>query len=248
VKTQWVRTVAVGLCGSLMLLAGACRAQKPNDWPMQNAMIGPDSPIEVRAGGAYTAQALYPVPDGPLFPLKAKVTWSIAPEIKGISIDPESGRISVDAGVPHGATTTVHANLDHGRRKLEARLFVFRPEENPLIGKWSIDRQVACGGTEEMKVPVPRLMSYAGLEWDFHVDRQFWIGRTMSIAAGISLSGSYEFDRKKHTLELLPQWPRNKPASSWNFSLVDEGKKLLLRPLHPEYGSESGCSYVLHQR
>jgi hypothetical protein len=230
-----------------MVLAGACMEQKPDDWAMQNAMIGPDSPIEIPAGGTYTAQAMYPVPDGPLFPLKAKVVWSIAPGVKGISMDPQSGKISVEAGVPHGATTTVYANVDHGRRMLEARLFVFRPEENPLIGKWSVDRQVACGSTQAMKAPDPRLMPYTGSGWNFFVDQQFHTGRAGGLAARLFLSGSYEYDRKKQTLKLLPKWPPNKPASSWNYSLAEHGKKLLLQPLGPEYGSESGCSYVLHQ-
>ena len=54
----------------------ACSAQKQgakqDDWAINNAMIGPDSPIEIRAGSSYQARAMYPVPDGPLFPLKAK--------------------------------------------------------------------------------------------------------------------------------------------------------------------------------
>ena len=44
-----------------------CLVQNVGDWAIRNAMIGPDSPIEVRAGETYAAQAMYPVPDGPLF-------------------------------------------------------------------------------------------------------------------------------------------------------------------------------------
>ena len=61
---------------------------------MNNAMIGPDSPIEIRVGSSYQARAMYPVPDGPLIPLKAKVAWSIEPAVKGLSID-SAGNISV---------------------------------------------------------------------------------------------------------------------------------------------------------
>jgi hypothetical protein len=125
-----------GLCLSILVLCAACFGQKKADeWAISNAMIGPDSPIEVRAGNSYRAQAMYPVPDGPLFPLKATVTWSIAPPVKGISIDATSGKISVAADVKHGATTTVHAEVAGGQRKLTAKLYVFRPEENPLVGR-----------------------------------------------------------------------------------------------------------------
>ncbi len=245
---QWVRKLAAGIGCSLMAVSVAGAAQKPDEWAMNNAMIGPDSPIEIRAGSSYIAQAMYPVPDGPLFPLKANVAWSIAPGVKGIAIDSKSGKISVDADVPHGASTTVYANINGGRRRLEAKLYVFRPEENPLVGTWDVDRQVACGETQEMKTPALRHTPINGAEWKFHVDRQFWIGKEMNIAAGILLSGGYEYDLKKKTLKLLPQWPPSRPTSSWSYSLQDNNRKLLLRPLEAENGSDPGCSFVLHLR
>ena len=85
-KNRWARLAPTLFCCSLLVTA-VCPAQKPNDWAMQNAMIGPNSPIEIRAGSSYNAQAMYPVPDGPLFPLKASVTWSVEPAITGISMD-----------------------------------------------------------------------------------------------------------------------------------------------------------------
>jgi hypothetical protein len=243
----WMRTALSGLCCGLMMAAVACMAQKPDEWAMRNAMIGPDSPIEIPAGGVYAAQVMYPVPDGPLFPLKANVAWSLAPAVKGISLDPQSGKISVDAAVPHGAATTVYANVEHGRRRLEARLHVFRREENPLIGGWSADSQVACGGAQAMRAPEQGRFPLAGIQWAFHMERQFWIGRPVGIAARVFLSGSYEYDLKAQTLTLLPKWPPGKPASSWRFSLQDGGKKMLLQPLDAKNESESGCGYVLHQ-
>lgn len=236
------------LLAGLLALAAAGMAQKPEEWAIQNAMIGPNSPIEMRAGSTYIAQALYPVPDGPLFPLKEKVEWWIAPAVKGISIDPASGKISVDKDVPHGAATTVYAKVNNGQRRLEAKLFVFHREENPLIGHWSVDPKVACGAAQEMKTPEGRHLPVNGADWNFHLDRQFWIGRELGIAAGILLDGSYDYDLKKQIVKLLPKWPPNRPASTWSYSLEDDSTKLLLRPLEPENGSESGCSYVLHLR
>jgi hypothetical protein len=80
-RNHWLRVVLCIICCSASLTT-ACFAQKADDWPIQNALIGPDSIIEIRAGSSYQARAMYPVPDGPLFPLKASVTWSIEPAVK----------------------------------------------------------------------------------------------------------------------------------------------------------------------
>ncbi|HEY2363898.1 MAG TPA: hypothetical protein VGK36_22455, partial [Candidatus Angelobacter sp.] len=93
----------------VVFLAIACSIQKPkaepDDWAMQNAGIGE---IEIAAGSSRQLQVTYPVPDGPSFPLKASVTWSIERAVKGISID-KTGKLTVDADVPHGTTATILA-------------------------------------------------------------------------------------------------------------------------------------------
>ena len=245
---NWTRFFACVV--PVVVVAAACLAQKLSQWEMQNAQIGPDSPIEVRAGSSYQAQAMYPVADGPLLPLHADVTWSITPAVKGISIDAKSGKISVDAGVPHGATTTVHANVSQGqwRRKLEAKLFVYRTEQNPLAGHWHIDEKVVCGKTREMKVREQRGAFARAVEWTFQVDRQFWISKGMGIGGGTVMYGSYEYDLSTRQIKLLPKWPQDKAASSWNYVLADDGKKLLLQPLDPENEIGPECSFVLHGR
>jgi hypothetical protein len=241
-------TIRAVLGAMLVVVAGACAAQKPNDWAFQNAMIGPDSPIEMKAGSTYQAQVVYPVPDGPLYPLKAKVAWRIEPAVNGIAIDSGSGKITVQAGVAHGTTALVHADVENGRRKLKTMLYVFRPETNPLIGSWSVDPKVACGEKQELNSPETTQKAIAGLDWKFHVDEQFWIGREQSIAARIQLDGKYKYDQKTRLLTLMPEWPKDKKNSVWAVSLQEDGMKLLLRPMQPEYGSETGCSYVLHRR
>lgn len=227
----------------VLVIAGVCAAQKPNDWAFQNAMIGPDSPIEMKAGSTYQAQVLYPVPDGPLYPLKATVTWSMDPAVKGIAIDASSGKITVQAEVAHGTSATINANVANGRRRLTAKLYVFRMDEYPFIGSWVIDSEPACGGMSELKTPEQAGRGVTGLAWKFHVDEQFWIGRELGIAAGIFLSGRYQYDPKSRKLTLMPEWPKGHKSSSWRWSVEGEGKKLLLWP----DGSESRCSYVLHR-
>jgi hypothetical protein len=242
-KINWTWIGSCAVCMAIIAAAGF--AQKTDDWAMQNAQIGPDSPIEVRAGSSYEARAMYPVPDGPLFPLKATVAWSIAPAVKGISIDAKSGRISVDPGVAHGATTTVHANVSNGRRQLTAKLYVFRLEENPLVGEWRVDTHVTCGDGQEIRAGIVRPRSLHGTEWKFHVDQQFWVGKEMNIAAGTWLSGSYELDLKAAKVKLVPRWPEKKPVSDWSYSLQDGGKTLFLHPLVTQDDLEPGCGYIL---
>jgi len=244
-RVSWMRA---GVCLSMLVLALLASGQKKvDDWAIRNAMIGPDSPIEMSAGSSYQAQAMFPVPDGPLFPLKASVAWSIAPAVKGISIDTTSGKISVAADVKHGTTATVHADVAGGQRKLTARLFVFRPEENPLIGKWRVDQKVACGEAQELKTAASGPRSLSTMDWRFHVDQKFWVGRTNNIAAGVRRSGTYEVDLKAAAITLTNSWPANTPVSKWNFLLKDDGKTLLLHPLAAENDLESGCAYVLRR-
>jgi hypothetical protein len=248
VRTWFYVTCVCVTCYSLFAAADSFAQKKEDQWVIQNAQIGPDSPIEVRAGGSYVVQAMYPNPDGPLSPLKASVQWSIAPAIKGISIDTKSGKISVDASVPHGATTTVHADVNNGRRKLEAKLYVFRPEENPLIGRWYVDPQVACGDAQESKSPVARPRSFHGTNWKFHVDQKVWVGKEMNIAAGTWLMGDYTYDLKSARIKITTKWPVNKPVSNWSYVVKDGGKTLLLHPLEPWEDLEPGCSYILTLR
>jgi hypothetical protein len=236
---RWRIGLAVIVLGCVATCAVSI-AQKKDDWAINNAMIGPDSPIEMRAGSTYQAQAVYPVPDGPLYPLKAKVSWKIEPAVTGISIDPNSGKIIVQADVAHGTTATIAANVDNGRRKLTAKLYVFRPEMNPLIGSWSIESQSACGETEGLKALAPN-RGVVGLGWKFHVDEQFWIGRERGIAAGILLSGRYQFNVKTREMTLIPEWPKGKKSSSWTWSFEENGAKLLLRT------ETGGCTYVLRR-
>ena len=126
-------------------LAIGCPAQKQtskaNDWAMNNALI--DS-VEIAAGSSRQVQVIYPTPDGPSFPLQASVTWSMESAVKGISID-KAGMLKVDADVPHGTTATILADVEHGRRKLSGKVYVYHPDENPLIGTWRVDTRVACG-------------------------------------------------------------------------------------------------------
>lgn len=234
--------LCVACCSAF--LAIACSAQKHrskgDDWPLQNASIGA---VEIAAGTSRQMQVTYPTPDGPSFPLKASVTWSIGPAVKGISID-KSGMLKVDADVPHGTTATILADVEHGRRKLSGKVYVYHPDENPLIGTWHVDTRVACGDSQEIKTAAASQFSLRGYNWSFEASQQFWVGRAQSIAARTMLAGSYKLDLKSAKIELTPTWPK-KPVSNWNYLLKDGGKTLILKPLEHQDDLEAGCGYIL---
>jgi hypothetical protein len=215
-------------------------AAKPDDWPLQNASIGP---VEIAAGTSRQMQVTYPTPDGPSFPLKASVTWSIEPAVKGISID-KSGMLKVDADVPHGTTATMLADVEHGRKKLSGKVYVYHPDENPLIGTWHVETRVACGDTQEIKAAATSPLSLRGYNWSFEASQEFWVGRAQSIAARTMLSGSYKLDVKSAKIELIPTWPK-KPVSNWRYLIKDGGKTLILLPLETQDDLEAGCGYIL---
>ena len=185
---------------------------------------------------------MYPAPDGPSFPLQASVTWSIEPAVKGISID-KSGKLTVDADVPHGTTATILGDVEKGRRKLSGKVYVFHPDQNPLIGTWHVDTRVACDDSQEIKAAATSPVTLRGYDWSFHASLEFWVGREHSIAARTQLAGSYRLDLKSAKVELTPTWPK-KSASNWNY-LFKDGKTLILQPLEPQDDLESGCAYIL---
>jgi len=242
-RNSYARILLCLACCSVFLavaLPAQKHGSKGDDWPLQNAFI---DEIEIPAGTSRQVQVMYPTPDGPSFPLKASVTWSIEPAVKGISIE-KSGKLSVDAGVPHGTTATILADVEKGRRKLSGKVYVFHPDENPLIGTWHVDTHVACGASQEIKAAAAGPVSLRGYDWNFHASQQFWVGREHNIAARIMLSGSYKLDLKSAKVELTPTWPK-KPVSNWNYLFKDGGKTLILKPLEPQDDLEAGCGYIL---
>lgn len=242
-KNVYARILLCVVCCS-GLLAIACSAQKNassgDDWPLQNSSIGS---VEIAAGTSRQMQVTYPTPDGPSFPLKASVTWSMERPVKGISID-KTGKLTVDADVSHGTTATILADVEHGRRKLSGKVYVFHPDENPLIGEWHVDTHVACGDSQEIKAAAANPLTLRGYNWSFQASQDFWVGRAHSIAARTMLSGNYKLDLKSAKIELTPTWPK-KPVSNWSYLFKDGGKTLILRPLEHQDDLEAGCGYIL---
>jgi len=243
-RSSYARILLCFACCNVFLAIAFAEQRHPSkadDWPLQNASIGA---VEIAAGTSRQMQVTYPTPDGPSFPLKASVTWSMETAVKGISID-KTGKLTVNAAVPHGTTATIFADVEHGRRKLSGKVYVFHPDENPLIGMWHVDTRVACGESQEIKAAATSQLSLRGYNWSFEASQQFWVGRAQSIAARTMLAGSYKLDLKSAKIELTPTWPK-KPPSNWSYILKDGGKTLTLQPLEAQDDLEPGCGYILN--
>lgn len=223
------------LCG-----AGSSQGEKPKNWAIDNAQIGPDSPIEIPAGGTYTAQVMYPNPDGPLSPLKADVVWWIEPYVRGIFIEAKTGTIMVSRVVPHGTEALLHADVAGRKEKLHAKIFIYSPEKNPLIGTWRIESARPCGHAHAATYTAPQ----ADMNWKFHVNNEFWIGREANIAAGSAEGGTYRYDASTSILRLQTKSSAGKVESSWNVALEDGGTSVELKP-RAAHSKNSTCGYVL---
>ena len=217
--------------------------QKLDPWLLDNARIGPDSPIELAPGSSYSPRVEYPNPDGPMSPLPAKIVWSIAPVVEGINIDSDTGKIIVDSSVPAGTTAIVHAEVNGGARKLSAKLVVFSAAENPLRGDWLVKSVIACDGSQKVMPPIssPQMSDHV----KFYVDRKIWIGRPFGIAATTRLTGDYQVDLKAQMVKLIPSWPKGKAAEEWKFELAGEGEMKWTLPDAIKDEKTQVCGYRL---
>jgi hypothetical protein len=240
------------VCAAVLIVSLGARAQsgqfeKPSQWAIDNALIGPDSPIEVPAGGSYQARVMYPVPDGPLFPLKADVTWWIEPAVKGILVEAKTGMMTVAASVPRGTSALLHADIAGRKEKVHAKVYVYSANADPLVGSWKVDSSRPCSPkqTESSFVPAATEKDVA---WKFHVDKEFWIGREFGIRAGVQQSGTYEYSFAHSALKLIPRWPAHQAESHWRVALNQAGDSIRLQLTSRGHSDKHGvCSYVLHR-
>src|SRR5258708_8121476 len=86
----------------LTLVATAHSQKKLSSWELDNAVIGPESPIHLTPGSSYTAQIMVPNPDGPLSPLKTKADWSLESAVQGRAHKPQSGQNHTPQKPTHG--------------------------------------------------------------------------------------------------------------------------------------------------
>jgi hypothetical protein len=186
---------------------------------------------------------MYPVPDGPLYPLKANITWWIEPAVKGILIEAKSGHITVSESVSDGTVATVYADVPGRRTKISAKLYAFSQEKHPVVGAWRVESVAQCGGGADSSSPGASPL--ADYQWRFGADQRFFIGRPSGIAARIGQSGTYRYDAKAGKLKLKPSWPKEAVESDWKIDREAGRARLDLKSSRKQGGHGTACGYVL---
>ena len=155
-------------------------------------------------------------------PVDACVTWSVDPA-EGASIDPQTGELSVDAATPSGSVFTVSADVENGRRVVSIDVYVYTPEDNPLVGRWQEEAQFACGTGEEVTPdqPIRELVFRAAGEFSvtwapFELYRDYW--------------GTYTYDLGQGSLDLSAPSGNYVPDDvdgRGSFSIDEQGRLFL---------------------
>ncbi len=130
-----------------------------------------------------------------LEPVEACVAYSVEPDDGGASIGPETGVLTISADAAPGSVYTVTADVEDGRAVLQAKVYVWTPESNPLVGVWHEIAELPCGGGAEAPPfkPIEELWVHASgqlsVTWTpFEVYIDYW--------------GTYAFDLMTGDLSL----------------------------------------------
>lgn len=174
----------------------------------------------------------------------ACVTWHLV--TKGLAtLDEKTGELVTGADVEHGAVVKVRAELDGGARELFAQVRIFRPEANPLVGRWHEVAQLGCGGKAAPSEfePIAELeLGAAGgfsVTWHpFESYRDYW--------------GSYQVDAAKRTVKLKIEGGNYTPSDfQGDGKFVREGPKLKLFDLwlggSRGFSRRPACGHVFEQ-
>ncbi len=170
-------------------------------------------------------------------PIKTRVVWSIEPS-QGVTIDPESGLLTLDSAVEHGAQFVVTANIEKGRKLLEKKIFVFTEEGNPFAGNWREKAQISCqdGSEYEPEEPIGEVTFNAAgkmsVTWHpFEIYHDYWATYNYDLKLGsieisefdggyippeMDPSGYFEFDTNGDLI-LKDIWlgaPRDNPVTT----------------------------------
>jgi hypothetical protein len=158
-------------------------------------------------------------------PVDACATWSVSPGA-GATIDSETGVLVVDSSTPSGEAFTVTADVEEERRLVSIDVYVYTPEDNPLVGNWREEVQLACQTWQELapEEPVGELQFRAdgsfSVTWmPFEIYRDYW--------------GSYRYDLEEGSLDLATSGGNYVPedvdgSGSWE---IDEEGRLILRDM-----------------
>jgi hypothetical protein len=157
-------------------------------------------------------------------PVAACATFTLD-DASPATVDPLTGLVTVSADAAHGSIVNVTADVEDGRRFLDAALYIWTEEGNPLVGLYTELAQLDCGDGSEVEPEqvIGELRLGAdnrfGVTWSpFEVYVDYW--------------GSYTFDLETGAIELTVDGGNYVPDDIdpiGTFAL--EGDDLVLRDL-----------------
>lgn len=173
-----------------------------------------------------------------LEPVDVCATYSVSPPLDGVRIDATTGVLEVGCRVPDGSSFEVVADVENGRKRVTAQVYVIEPDLHPLRGyHWEVGQLACDGGDERVPAqPIQELVFYSygwfEVTWSpFEVYVDYW--------------GTYEFDRDTGSLSMSITGGNYVP---WDFDGIGhvtfEGSDVVLHDIwlgspSPGYGSRA---------
>jgi hypothetical protein len=167
-------------------------------------------------GLVYTSFRTFPAGD-------IQIAWSISPAA-GATIDPQTGFLTIDENIPPGTVYTVTADVENGRATPSIDVYVYTPEQYPLVGRWNEEKQVTCTDEKEMLAvePIDELAFFA--------DGSFTVVWTYFEGLHKDYWGSYDYDLATGELILNVEDSTYMPLDfdGSGYAVVDGGNRLVL--------------------
>lgn len=156
-------------------------------------------------------------------PVDVAATWSVNPD-DGATIDPATGALTIDPGVPSGARFTVSAEAGDDRYAVTADIHIFTPEGNPFVGFWREVVQLSCDDGAEVvaESPIEEVI--------FAADDSFAV-TWHPFESYVDYWGTYAFDLDAETVELSITGGNHVPADvdgQGRFAVDDAGNLVLI--------------------
>ena len=157
-------------------------------------------------------------------PLDVKAIWSFSPS-SGAKID-RNGLFTVDENTPSGSVFRVTADINNGQATAGIDVYIYRTQDNPLIGTWQEDKWLAC--SSELLVTPDQLIR----ELIFRADGTFSV-TWQPFEIYTDYFGKYQYDMQNGSLELTIENGNYIPSdvdTSGSF-YIDGDNRLILKDL-----------------
>jgi hypothetical protein len=139
-------------------VAGAAFAARPTlqeDDHLKEATLG--EAISLQPGATFTEHLFRWQCCVYTLPVNVAARYLVDPADRGVSIDPMTGVLNVDANTPAWTVVRVYAILAGGKRIVSHDVHVYTPQSNPLVGTWRQTAELDCFSSLPPGTP--------GLEW-----------------------------------------------------------------------------------